>query len=277
MPVAHFRVSERTPLAYSGSRPETYATHKPTLILAASRSGIMSFTGIGTPAGGAPPVGASLAAKQEFAASMIAEEQSFGQSKLFSEGTFGDLPCTDYTRRFAAGDILRGMLIRMDWYHRATGDNCNAWILRMLAVFGCFRRDWNSIQEELGTMIGRSFTSLNNVYDIICIKGQLGRINSSSLQELINQPRSDWKADMNMDRPKEYYGSGTFKCWLPENVSSSITNQGFDDAAEKLSEMFFRLELTERHYCKFFDISEDDFNSDIQRGERGVHDWVRDS
>ncbi|OBT72420.1 hypothetical protein VF21_08230 [Pseudogymnoascus sp. 05NY08] len=272
------------------------------------------------------PESAALMDKEVFAASMIAEEQdSFGsQATRMLEDKFGDLPFTDHTRKIAAGDILRGMLIRgrlqaavfdifmqlclqgvcslsslehpVDWVNWPSGDNCFAWILRMLAVFSCFQTDWHSVQESwgippsrrwhdytvpfiwLGTMIGRSFTSLDVVFDIIRLKGQLGPVNSNSLEKLVaNQPRSDWKPDINLNRPQRWYGSGTFACWLPEDIDASITQQGFDDAAMALSQQFyFHLERTETHYMNFFNISKADFDSDVQRGERDVRDWVRE-
>jgi hypothetical protein len=271
------------------------------------------------------PVAAALMDKEDFAASMIAEEHdSFGsQDTEMLEEHFEEMTRNDCARKSAAGDILRGMLIRgrlqaavfnvfmqlclqgvcslsalehpVDWVYRAPEGTCLSWILRMLWVFDCFRVDWSSVQENWGirrnrrwfeygapinwlaTMIGRSFTSLDVVFDIIRTTNQLGSINVDSLKQLAEgfQPDKAWEADINLNRPKEWYGSGTFAFWLPENVDASIIQQGFDDAAIALSKDFYqRLERTEMHYAVFFDISRDVFNADVQQGERDVRDWV---
>ncbi|PSS14791.1 hypothetical protein M430DRAFT_35681 [Amorphotheca resinae ATCC 22711] len=271
------------------------------------------------------PVAAGLMDKQDFAASMIAEEHnSFGrQHTEMLEEHFEEITRNDHSRKVAAGDILRGMLIRgrlqaavfdvfmqlclqgvcslsalehpVDWNYRAPEGTCLSWILRMLYVFGCFRVNWSSVQENwgirpsrrwveydapilwLGTMIGRSFTSLDVVFDIIRTTNQLGPIHSDSLTQLAEgfQPNEAWKADINLNRPQRWYGSGTFAFWLPENVEACIIQQGFDDAAMALSQDFYkRLERTEMHYAVFFDINRDVFDTDVQQGERDVRDWI---
>ncbi|KFY99741.1 hypothetical protein V498_00542 [Pseudogymnoascus sp. VKM F-4517 (FW-2822)] len=184
----------------------------------------------------------------------------------------------------------------VDWVHTSKGD-CFKWIRRMLCVFGGVRSDWHALQRSWGipstcrwhdyltpliwlaTMIGRSFTSLDVVFDIIRLKDQLGRVDSDQLKALLlNQPDPDWKSDINLNRSKEWYGSMTFACWLPEAVDPSIIQQGFDDAAIALGKEFYsRLERVEMHYAKFFDISKDVFDADVQRGERDIRDWVRES
>ncbi|KFY90212.1 hypothetical protein V500_05238 [Pseudogymnoascus sp. VKM F-4518 (FW-2643)] len=186
----------------------------------------------------------------------------------------------------------------VNWNYIPPIGSCFSWILRMLGVFRAFQVDWNVVQEEwdipydarwndydvpflwLGTMIGRTFTSLDVVFDIIRLKDQLGPIDEDALQELVDnaQPGPDWRADINLNRPKAWYGSGTFACWLPENVDGDIINQGFDDAAMALSgDFYFRLERAEEHYGKFFGISQTVFDSDVQKGERDIRDWVREN
>lgn len=110
----------------------------------------------------------------------------------------------------------------VDWNYIPPNGTCFSWILRMLGVFGYFQVDWDVLQEEwdmpndthwadydipylwLGTMIGRTFTSLDVVFDIIRLKDQLGPINEVALEELVEkvQPNSDWKANINLNRPK---------------------------------------------------------------------------
>lgn len=124
-------------------------------------------------------------------------------------------------------------------------------------------------------MIGRTFTSLDVVFDIIRLIDQLRPIDEDALGKLENnvQPDSEWKADINLNRPKAWYGSGTFACWLPEDVDRSIVNQGFDDAAAAISkEFYFHLERMKMHYGKFFDTSRSEVDPDVQR-ERFVRDW----
>jgi len=212
----------------------------------------------------------------------------------------------DFARKYAAGDILRGMLIRgrlqaaafnvfmqlclqgvcslsalehpVDWNNRAPEGTCLSWIFCMLGVFNCFRVDWRLVQEKWGirigrrwveygapmtwlaTMIGRSFTSLDAVFDVIRITNQLGPIRADTLNQLAKglQPDKEWEADINLNRPAKWYGSGTFAFWLPENVDASIIQQGYDNAVMALSKEFYqRLERTEMHYAVFFDISKD--------------------
>ena len=271
------------------------------------------------------PADAALMDKEDFAASMIAEEHdSFGsQCTEMLEEHFEEMTRDDFARKSAAGDILRGMLIRgrlqaavfnvfmqlclqgvcslsalehpVDWNYRAPEGTCLSWILSMLYVFDCFRVDWTSVQEKWGirsnrrwveyeapmnwlaTMIGRTFTSLDVVFDIIRATNQFGPINYDSLNQLAGgfQPDHAWEADINLNRAKEWYGSGTFAFWLPENVDASIIQQGFDVSAIALSNEFYqRLERTEMHYAVFFDISRDVFDADVQQEERDVRDWV---
>jgi hypothetical protein len=276
-----------------------------------------------------PEKSAALMEKQDFAASMITEELSSftsgGQDMVMSEDNFGDLPWNEHSRKIAAGDILRGMLIRgrlqaavfnvfmqlclqgacslkalehpVDWNNRPGQRTCLSWIVCMLGGFRCFRVNWDLVQSNWGikdgnrwfdyhvpslwlaTMIGRSFTSLDCVFDIIRLTDQLGPIHSDSLQQLVGlQPDSAWKADMNLNRPNEWYGSGTFACWLPENIDAGITQQSFDNASLALSNDFYeRLERMEMHYRAFFDIEKDVFDADVQQGERDVHDWAKEN
>jgi hypothetical protein len=271
------------------------------------------------------PVGAALMDKQDFAASMIAEEHdSFGSqvTEMLDDG-FEGMTRFDSARKNCAGEILCGMLIRgrlqaavfnvfmqlclqgvcslsalehpIDWNIRAPAGTCRSWILCMLGVFNCSRVNWDWVQEKWGisrggrwveygapinwlaTMIGRSFTSLDVVFDIIRTTNQLGPIHVDSLKRFVEgfQPDGEWEADINLNRAEEWYGSGTFAFWLPENVDASIIQQGFDDAARALSKDFYqRLERTEMHYAVFFDISRDVFDADVQQGERDVRDWV---
>jgi hypothetical protein len=60
------------------------------------------------------PVAAGLMDKQDFAASMIAEEHnSFGsQYTEMLEEHFEEMTRDEFARKIAVGDILRGMLIR---------------------------------------------------------------------------------------------------------------------------------------------------------------------
>ncbi|CZT03060.1 uncharacterized protein RAG0_09941 [Rhynchosporium agropyri] len=79
---------------------------------------------------------------------------------------------------------------------------------------------------------------------------------------------------MNSNRGESFQRSGTFACWLPENISPTITRAGFDKAASKLSEDFYqRLEKTEKHYATFFDIPRNVFDADVLDGERDTIDW----
>lgn len=255
-------------------------------------------------------VGASLAAKQEFAASMIAEEQADmdrrGWDVIMSEDNWAELPRTDYTRKLRAGKILSGMVIRgrwqaavfdtfmepclqgvcslralerpVNWNNRGGASDCHRWVKRMLYVFSCFHVKMDLVQAKwgmqrpsrwhdydahfvwLGTMITRSFTSLDAVFNIIRRKGQLGPVNAGYLKELEENypPDPAWVADINISGTDAWYGSGTFAFWLPENIDPSITQQGVYEGVMALSKDFhFHLERTEMHYAVFFDIDRD--------------------
>ncbi|KFY05252.1 hypothetical protein O988_00136 [Pseudogymnoascus sp. VKM F-3808] len=183
----------------------------------------------------------------------------------------------------------------VDWNHIPPKGTCFSWILCRLGVFGYFRVDWDSIQAEwdipygsgwhdyhvpmlwLGTMIGRTFISLDVVFDIIRRADQLGPIDKDTLQkkEKNDKPDSKWKADINLNRPRTWCGSGTFACWLPEYLDSSILNQGFDDAATVISKAFyFHYDRMEMHYGKFFDTSRSEVDLDVQQ-ERFIRDWLK--
>lgn len=127
-------------------------------------------------------VGASLAAKQEFAASMIAEDQADmdrrGWDVIMSEDNWAEFPRTDYTRKLCAGKILSGMVIRgrwqaavfdtfmelclhgvcslralerpMNWYNRGPGSDCHRWVIRMLYIFSCFHVKMDLVQAKWG-------------------------------------------------------------------------------------------------------------------------------
>jgi hypothetical protein len=253
-------------------------------------------------------VGAPLEAKQEFAASMIAKEQKDYRDRdlIMSEDNWGELPREDFSRKFEAGNILRGMVIRgrmqaavfdtfmdlclqgvcslsslehpMDWNYRSSGHDCHRWIVRMLRVFSCFHVDMDLLQEKwgipwesrwhyydipfvwLGTMIARSFNSIDAVFNTIRRKGQLGPVRADDLKTLEEHdpPNPAWQADLNINCPKRWYGSGTFACWLPENINASIAQLGVYDGVMALSKDFhMRLSRTEMHYAVFFDINRD--------------------
>jgi hypothetical protein len=169
------------------------------------------------------------------------------------------------------------------------------WIVRMLATFQVFRTNWKVIQNKWGikpnnqwirydtpmmwlaVMIGRTFTSLSDVFDIIRILGQFGEVDTAAYQDLINtfQPDPNWTADVNFYRANSNSrGSGTFAFWLPCEVSAGILNQEYGLAVDDLSQDFFkRVDKMERSYAAFFDISQDEFNRDILVEERDVRDW----
>ncbi|OBT81745.1 hypothetical protein VE02_09535 [Pseudogymnoascus sp. 03VT05] len=117
----------------------------------------------------------------------------------------------------------------------------------------------------LGTMIARSFNSksfnsLDAVFNTIRAKGQLGLVNSSCLKELEENHPLDpsWKADININCTKGWYGSGTFAFWLPENIDPAITQLGVYDGIMVLSKDFHRhLSRAEMQYAVFFETNND--------------------
>ncbi|KAL2070383.1 hypothetical protein VTL71DRAFT_13409 [Oculimacula yallundae] len=163
----------------------------------------------------------------------------------------------------------------VNWNETAKKGSSISWIKQMLGCFAGARQFWPKVQQDWGikfflswheyntplhwlaTMIARSFTSLSDVYNIIGRTQQLGPVDSTHAEIMARtlQPNVNWVADINVNRKDTYRGSGTFACWLPENVESSILKGGFEDAAMKLSRDFYpKLEKAEMHYCNFFDI-----------------------
>ncbi|KFY15017.1 hypothetical protein V491_05810 [Pseudogymnoascus sp. VKM F-3775] len=142
----------------------------------------MSAAGTGTITGGPAPVDDLLAAKQEFAASMIKEEQDdmdrHGWDVVMAESNWAELPQTDYTRKLGAGRILSGMVIRgrlqatildtfmelclqgvcslsalerpMDWHNWGGASDCHRWINRMIYDFSCIVVDMDLVQAKWG-------------------------------------------------------------------------------------------------------------------------------
>ncbi|KFY77596.1 hypothetical protein V499_03041 [Pseudogymnoascus sp. VKM F-103] len=177
-------------------------------------------------------------------------------------------------------------------YNNGNRDSdCHRWIMRMLGVFNCFNADMQLVQGGwymevenrwiqydahstwLVTMIERSFTSLDAVFNIIRAKGRLGPVNASRLKELEGKypPYPTWKADININRTKGWHGSGTFAFWLPENIDPAITKLGVYDGIMALSKDFHRhLSRTEMHYAEFFDINRDEkYVEDVNRKIKG--------
>lgn len=197
----------------------------------------------------------------------------------------------------------------VDYGYMPPKGTCRSWIRSMLYMFEGMpdNRGWESIQREwginqhetwfdydaphiwLGTMIGRSFTNLRKVFDVIRTTEQLGPLPKDLYEKhLANMPADPtWKADILLNRREPDPGSrtwpdgrepasGTFAFWLPEYVNPAITQQDFDTAAAEISRGFYQhLERLEYHYRTFFDISEEAFNADVQEGERDVRDWAR--
>lgn len=172
--------------------------------------------------------------------------------------------------------------------------SCQEWILSMLHLFHGFRAEWGSLQEGwniertsrwhdyaehsiwLSTMIGRSFTSLSCVFDVICATEQLGPINVQATKKFYEecQPRSEWTANINTNRPQKWQGNRTFAWWLPEEIDRTLLGQGWNVAAPVLHQNFFRrVDRMEMHYATYFNIDRATFDADVQQADRDVRDW----
>ncbi|KFZ22808.1 hypothetical protein V502_02711 [Pseudogymnoascus sp. VKM F-4520 (FW-2644)] len=166
----------------------------------------------------------------------------------------------------------------VSWESVPHGDNPSGWISRMLRVFRCYHVDMELVQAEWGMslrsrwfaysapylwfeiVVVRSFTSLDAVFNIIRRKGHFGLVNADALKRFEENypPNPAWKADINTNRARGWGGSGTFACWLPDNIDPSITQQGVYEGVMALSkDFYFHLERTEMHYAVFFDIDRD--------------------
>ncbi|KAL3427729.1 hypothetical protein PVAG01_01238 [Phlyctema vagabunda] len=181
------------------------------------------------------------------------------------------------------------------WNQIPERGTCLAWIYRMLSLFNHMDPDWTDGEKVkwgiskhirwvqyispiqwLAAMVGRSFTSLSAVFDIVSSSAQLGKLDVARFQEMIksHQPNPAWKADPDLMRAPKHYGCGTFASWLPENVDASILQEGHDRAAQYLGERFYaRLRLAEMHYTKYFGVSKEESYADTQQGEQHVYYW----
>lgn len=116
------------------------------------------------------------------------------------------------------------------------------------------------------TVVARSFTSLDAVFNIARRKGLLGVVNDAALKRLEENfpPNPDWKADIGINSTEGWYGSGTFACWLPDNIDPGITQLGvYDGVMALLKDFYMRLVMTEMHYAVFFDINGDAKYADV--------------
>ncbi|OBT69490.1 hypothetical protein VE03_01055 [Pseudogymnoascus sp. 23342-1-I1] len=164
----------------------------------------------------------------------------------------------------------------VDWGNVSSGDHPHAWIRRMLRVFRCYCVDTEVVQMEWGmphgsrwfhynapslwfeTVVARSFTSLDAVFNVIRSTGWFGLVDEAALKKLEENdpPNPAWKADINTNSTTYWGGSYTFACWLPDNVDSSITQQGVYEGVMELSKDFhFHLLRAETHYTIFYDIN----------------------
>lgn len=87
-----------------------------------------------------------------------------------------------------------------------------------------------------------------------------------------NPPEANWVADMDINHSKRFQGSGTFACWLPENVEVEVlTIGGFECVAGKLDFDFReRFEKMETHYCAFFGIEQEDLEAHVEDVKRAL-------
>ncbi|KAL5314605.1 hypothetical protein ACEPPN_017247 [Leptodophora sp. 'Broadleaf-Isolate-01'] len=133
--------------------------------------------------------------------------------------------------------------------------------------------EYGAPMHQLAVMIGRTFTSLDGMFDIIRDSQQLGPLDHTSFEAFTrnSQPDEKWRANINLNRPDDRYDTGTFAFWLPCQVSATVIDGGFGSAARCLSDSFYaRLIGTKLQYSKFFDISEENFDSNVLRGETEI-------
>lgn len=163
----------------------------------------------------------------------------------------------------------------VSWGRWCDSDSPSGWIRRMLGVFRCYYVNAEIVQAEWGmpngshwfdydapylwfeTVVARSFTSLDAVFNVIRSTGRFGLVQDADLKKLEENhpPNPAWKADINTNSTTYWGGSGTFACWLPDNVDPSITQQGAYEGAMALSKDFhFHLQRAEMHYAIFYDI-----------------------
>ncbi|KFY37708.1 hypothetical protein V494_04642 [Pseudogymnoascus sp. VKM F-4513 (FW-928)] len=176
----------------------------------------------------------------------------------------------------------------VSWNNRSGGDNPRGWISRMLGVFSCFRVNMEWVQSDWGisrgkkwfdydaaylwfeTVVARSFTSLDAVFNITRRKGLFGAVNAEALKKLEEKdpPNPAWVADINTNSTNYWGGSGTFACWLPDNIDPGLTQLGVYDGVMALSKDFhMRRARTEMHYAVFFDIDRDAEYPEDMEGE----------
>ncbi|KFY64807.1 hypothetical protein V496_02998 [Pseudogymnoascus sp. VKM F-4515 (FW-2607)] len=198
----------------------------------------MAPTGAGAVVVGRPPP----EAKEDFSEPMIKEEQEdmnrHGWDVSYSEAHFGELPRTDYLRFRHVGLCLQGVCslsaleYPMSWDSVSDDDSPCAWLRRMLLVFRCYYVNSEVVQAEWGvphgshwfdynapylwfeTVVTRSFTSLDAVFNIIRSTGRFGLVKDADLKRLEEDhpPNPAWKADINTNSTTYWGGSGTFAC-----------------------------------------------------------------
>lgn len=80
---------------------------------------------------------------------------------------------------------------------------------RMLVIDGKYTHQYDS-ESDAVSQPGRSITSDQTMF--------VPRVwpFADTEELLLNQPRSDWKSDINHNRSQEWYGSMTFAYWLPD-------------------------------------------------------------
>ncbi|KFY11936.1 hypothetical protein V492_04189 [Pseudogymnoascus sp. VKM F-4246] len=183
---------------------------------------------------------------------------------------------------------LRALECPVNWNNLGGASDCHRWVGHMLGAFSCFHVNMDVVQAKWGidwvsswhdyhvpfvwlrTMITRSFNSLDAVFNTIRRKGLLGRIRSGYLKKLEEEdpPNPAWVADINTNTTGYWGGSGTFACWLPDNIDPGLTQLGVYDGVMALSKDFhMHRARTEMHYAVFFDIDRDAEYPEDMEGE----------
>ncbi|KAL2068958.1 hypothetical protein VTL71DRAFT_15296 [Oculimacula yallundae] len=178
---------------------------------------------------------------------------------------------------------LEALKYPIAWNKRGLPGTCFSYIYCRLGQF-CAFPDWDATQEQWGikethrwhdyqapthwlaVMIGRTFTSLDEVFSIIRASQGLGPVKERYLENPISVSRPDqtWKGDINLNRPERRYDTGTFAFWLPFEVPPPVIDEGFDNAEKNLSCSFYgRLGALELEYKRFFNVDEDTRESQL--------------
>jgi len=171
----------------------------------------------------------------------------------------------------------------VNWSEVPQPGSCCYWILRMFECFAIPQRSWSLVQQEweiprnlqsteyrapfrwFAIMIARSFTDLAEILGAISATGQLGALDLTRVQRLVEEEKfeADWPADINLLNSGEWLGSGTFAFWLPENVDPKILELPKREAIAEISRRFYaEVEYTEMHYRRFFDIYRSELQGD---------------